>query len=138
MENKYQIKQWQHIENLSDQPVKNLNVQIISEGITVTQLKDSDFKLIPITDVNNNVIEEIPANGIVSFYLPAKVNRDVTEILATLKVTDNDGNIYRANKVIKEVESEGAKIFLTTPNDGEYVGIGDEIIYNITVENTTS
>lgn len=126
------------IENLSDQPVKNLNVQIISEGITVTQLKDSDFKLIPITDVNNNVIEEIPANGIVSFYLPAKVNRDVTEILATLKVTDNDGNIYRANKVIKEVESEGAKIFLTTPNDGEYVGIGDEIIYNITVENTSS
>lgn len=126
------------VENLSDQPISGLTVQLIPEGISIKQIKDEELNLITVEDINNIKIGEVPANGSILYRVPASINEDASKINISLKVTDTDGNIYRSNIVTREVESEGAIISLTSPNDGEYVSVGDEIIYNFVVENTSS
>ncbi len=125
------------IENLSNETLDGLNMQIITEGLTVKYLKDTDSNITNITDANNNPISEISANDVIYLKLTATVKEELLEnIKVTLKVTDTDGKTYRSNIVIRDVEKSGATIKLTTPNNGEYVHIGDIIEYNMTIEST--
>ena len=125
------------VENLSNQPINGLTVQLLPEGLNIRQIKDEDLNLIDVEDINHIEIGEVPANGNILYRVPAEIKEDATEIVISLNVTDTNGNVYRSNLVTKEVEKEGATISLSSPTAGEYVDIGDEIIYNYVVENTT-
>ena len=125
------------IENLSNEILKDLNIEIIAKGIDIKQLKDESLNLITVNDLSNIKIDEIAANGILGFYVPAKVQEDAANICVGVKATDSNNNTYRSNFINQKVSKKGAQIELITPNDGGYVEIGEKIQYRITLKNTS-
>lgn len=123
------------IENLSDEPVNNLKIKLLPEGVKILSMKNEDGT---ITDTENEIlVEEIPANGYIYFHVYGSIPaEELTQIMITVNVTDSNGNIYRSNKNIQKIAQTGAEITLETPNNGEYVKTGDVITYNIQVKNT--
>lgn len=127
------------IENFSNESVKNLEMQILAEGISIDKVQEvQDETLeVPTLEGNKIAISEIPANGVVYYKLTATVNEQNNEkVSISVNVIDSNSNKIRSNVVEKDVSKSGAKITLTTPNNGEYIKIGDEVIYNIDVEST--
>lgn len=122
------------IENFSDQPINNVNVEFLLEGVNITKILDTNSNTINFE--NFGTISEIPANGNVYYKMIGTVNEDATKTGLSIKVKDSNNATYRSNVFSQEVEKPGAEIKVTTANDGEYVKFGDEIIYTINVKNT--
>ena len=125
------------IENLSNEILRDLNVEIIAEGIDIKQLKDEGLNLITVNDLSNIKVDEIAANGILGFYVPANVQEDASNIYVGVKVTDSNNDTYRSNFINQKISKKGAQIELVTPNNGGYVEIGEKIQYRITLKNTS-
>ncbi len=126
------------VENLSNEAITNLNLDLVSENFKTTNVYNKDTNITDLTNgINKISISEIPANDVISFRLNGVISEgDISTISMSGNVTDSNKNVYRSNKDVQSVEKIGAKITLTTPNEGAYVKEGDEITYNITVSNT--
>ena len=122
------------IENMSNQPINNVKVEFEIDGVQINQIIDENSNKINFSDFGT--ISEIPANGNVYFKMIGTVNGDATKTNIGIKAIDSDGNIYRSNIFSQDVEKQSANITISTPNDGEYINFGDDVIYNITIENT--
>ena len=123
------------VENLSNQNINNLKLKIDMVGQTLRSIINEEIYL---TNVPEQIeINEIPANGIVYFKLKAAISKeDIKEISTVAYLTDSNGNVYRSNKDIQQIEVVSGKITLTSPTDGQHVNIGDEIRYIFAIENT--
>ncbi|MCI8273786.1 MAG: hypothetical protein HFJ55_06895 [Clostridia bacterium] len=121
------------IENLSEETVKDLKVEVMTEGLKIWKTLGETIEIVE--DFKEDKIENIEGKGIYGKTLVAKINEDAKQIPVAVKITDKDGNVYRSNVFSNNIIGEGAKISLTTPNNGGYVSIGDEIRYNFAIEN---
>ena len=111
-------------------------------------MQNSGEELVKILDNNLNYIlqedgyaniEEIPANDMVVLEIMATVSQsDLQQVESVALITDSNENTYRSNKLISKLEQAKVELSLTSPTAGQYVNIGDYIIYNITVENPTN
>lgn len=125
------------VENLSNEVVRNLSLDLQLKNQVITSFLDNNNEKLP--NENKTNIDEIDANGAICFNLYTTVSEeDVRDISITANITDNNGNIYRSNKDVQPIETVGAQITMSSPTDGEYVSIGDEVIYNISLTNTGS
>ena len=125
------------VENLSGEEVKDLNLKILTAGQEIDAINNVDGQSQPV-EGDNLKISKISANQTIGFRFQTTVKESVKEIMATAVVTDDDGSIYRSNIDKQEIYTRGAKITLTTPNNGEYVKTGDRIVYNFVIENTSN
>lgn len=123
------------IENFSDQPINNISVQFLLEGVNITKIIDTDSNT-TINFEDFEIISEIPANGNVYYKMIGTAKEDATKTGLSIKVKDSSNVTYRSNVFSQDVEKTDAEIELYTANDGEYVNMGDEITYTINVKNT--
>ena len=122
------------IENMTNEDIKDLEFEILSEGLTLEKLQDGQLNESEIKAKNK--INKISANDKVYYTLVGKINKeDISQIAVTIKVKDDNNNIYRSNKIVNNIEKLGATINMTSPTNGEYVESGDKVIYNIEVKN---
>lgn len=126
------------VENLSDEAVKNITTKIIVEGSTVESFYLESSSKMSQKDSESILINEIPAQDIAWFNVTVKIiDENPNQISATVEMTDSNGNMNRSNEDIQKVSSFGVNLTLTsTPDNGEYINIGDTIEYQISVENT--
>lgn len=125
------------VENLSNETVRNLSIDLQLEGQKIINMTDNNGN--KLSDINTIYIDEILANGVAWIRLYTKVvEENVDQIVATVSVTDSNGNVIKSNKDIQKVETIGAKISMSSQTEGEYIEDGDEVIYNISLTNTGS
>ena len=131
------IRYLMFIENFSNETVKDLKVNVLTENVNIVKITNEDYT---VDDVKNEIsIAEIPANGTFYFRIIGTVAEgDIIPIKAQVNVTYSNGKKYRSNKDIQTKEKVGAEISLTTSNNGAYVNQKDTIIYNIVVKNTST
>lgn len=122
------------VENLSNEVIKNLEMQMIYSNFTPTYILNSEISS---SDVPEKIsIEEIPTNGLVYYRISGNISNDATNISATAVVKDSDGKTYRANKVEENTIYLDAEVSLSSPQDKEYISKGDIIEYNAIITNT--
>lgn len=123
------------IENLSDEPVKDLDLQIQVKGQDINTFSgDRDTEL---SEDNKAYISEIAANEKICFNLGTVVSEEnVGEILATANIIDNNENEVKSNGDVQPVEIIGAQISMTSPTDGKFISAGEEVVYDIELTNT--
>jgi len=109
------------IENLSSETVNGLALNIISDDFT---LQTQDI-----------TIGEIPANGTTNLKLKGIIKDTAEKMHISVNVSGSN-NTYRSNVIIEELIQADATISLTTPQNNAYLKAGDEVQYNIVVENT--
>lgn len=123
------------VENLSDETINNLNLQLNIVGAEIDYLADSDGN--ETTKTNNIQISELTPNGKVGYVFRIKITEGATNQFSTNAIVkDTKGIEYRANNFEISIYEGNAEITLTSPNDGDYVDIGDEIRYDFIIENT--
>ncbi len=127
------IRYLAYVENLSNEPITDLDVNILTNGIEITSIQQEDLT---VNNTTKTTIKEIPANESAYLRIFAKVSKDANEITAIVNVTDKDGRVYKSNKDVQNVEKTGAEISLSSPTQGEHIEIGDVVEYNILVKNT--
>ena len=124
-----------YVENTSSEAVKDLTLEIKTVGAELVGIDDIEGN--EIEKSNTIKINEIAPNEKVGYGFTVKITNDaIKQFETSVTVKDSNGNEYRANDVDLVVYQGGAKIELTTPNNGDYVKAGDEVIYNIEVANT--
>ena len=125
------------IENMSDQDIANIDLQLISNNLKITRLYDADDLFFMEDSIPEKInIEEIKANESIWIKIQGNSveNSEQVDIMAIAK--DSNGDTYRSNKWIDILEKVDSKIFLSSPQDKEYIREGDIVEYNIVVENT--
>ncbi len=125
------------IENMSDQDITNIDLQLISNNLKITRLYDADDLFFMEDSIPEKInIEEIKANESIWIKIQGNSveNSEQVDIMAIAK--DSNGDTYRSNKWIDILEKVESKIFLSSPQDKEYIREGDIVEYNIVVENT--
>lgn len=125
------------IENLSDEDVNNLKLEMILENQEISVIKDGKYNTMEVSEDNQMDVGTINANGILIYKVYTRITeQDINGIGLSFNVVDSNNNIYRSNKDGQKVESIGATIKLTSDNAGEFVNVGDEIIYKYNITNT--
>lgn len=124
-----------YVENTSSETVKDLTLEIKTTGAEIVGIDDIEGN--EIEKSNSIKINEIKPNEKVGYGFTIKITNDATKQFETsVTVKDANGNEYRANDVELVVYQGSAKVKLSTPNNGDYVEAGDQVIYNIEVANT--
>lgn len=127
------------IENLSNEDVDNLKLKVMLENQKIIKIVDSDYKNMELSSDNEMTINKIQANGNIYFKAYTLISSEnVDGINMCINVIDSNGNIFRSNRDGQNIEKIGATIELNSPTNGQYVKAGDEIIYNISINNTSS
>ena len=123
------------VENLSNSTIKDLELEIISEGFMILNEEDN-------TERSNKIkIDEIPPKddkneGMVGFEIYGIVMKNVDEMSISAVVKDFKGEKYRSNKLSALVPYIDGTITMTSPQDGKSIKEGDLIEYNIIAKNT--
>lgn len=122
------------IENLSDDELKDFELNLKIEGINIIEIiKDNEEK---ITDISKTIkIDSIPSKEMVYFAVKGEIAKGTSEITALAFVNDKMGNYYRSNKFCDKVFKEDATISMYSSSENEFIEQGKEISYDITVEN---
>lgn len=124
-----------YIENLSEADIKNVNLEVIMKGQKLKYMNcvsGQDQR----SEEEKIKIDTIPANEIVAFRITATVEQE-NETTIYAKVTEENGNVYRSNLNVQNTYMPRGEISLSSASDGEYVKVGDKIIYNIAIKNTS-
>ena len=124
-----------YVENLSDETIKNLEMEIISDDIVIKRLDKNGITIYEENVPNIIVIDEIPAKGKVDFYIQGLIDNSTTKINIVTVVKDLNQNMYRSNAIIEKLPYTDATINLSSPQNGKSITTGDTIEYNITVNN---
>ena len=124
-----------YIENLSETDINNADLEVSMKGLKLKYMNcvsGQDQR----TEEEKIKIETIPANEIVAFRITATVEQE-NETTIYAKLTEENGNAYRSNLNSQKTYAPKGEISLASVNDGEYVKVGDKIIYNISIKNTS-
>lgn len=124
------------VENLSTEPVKNLEIKLINGDLKIINIANSDIGLDIFEIPEKLTIDEIPANGSIYFAVRAKVKENVESMSTNAIVTDSEGKMYRSNKISEGIAKTDAKITLTSPQNKQYIQQGELVEYQIIVKNT--
>lgn len=123
------------VENLSNDKLTNITMKLLTENLKIYSI--DDMTDLYVSGKDNITIDEINANETKMYRFRGSTETgDITSIAMTVELTDSNGDKYRSNKDIQTVQKIGADIKLTSPQDGEYIKIGDEVEYDVTVKNT--
>lgn len=128
-----------YVENLTSTTLKNLELQIIKDGINIL---NEDYELngpekiiineLPAKESKNNNEEE---SGIKSFVINAKINSNTNMININAIVKDAKNEKYRSNLVSEKIPYVEIKIDMKSPQDKKVVRQGDIVEYNIDIIN---
>ena len=122
------------VENLSNEAIKNLEMQMIYNNFSATYILNSDISTSEIPE--KLTIEEIPVNGAIYYRIGGNISENANMVSATAIVKDSEGKTYRANKVEEETIYLNATVSLSSPQDKKYISEGDIVEYNAVIENT--
>ena len=121
------------VENLSSEPIKNLNMEIISNTYNVLIIDAESESYYGKASIS---ISEIPANGVANFDIYGEIAKDIEEHKISTIITDSNGEQYRSNVVREELPKANAEIVLSSSKNNKNIQEGDVVDYNITVKNT--
>lgn len=122
------------VENLSNEDLSNVELKIVKENIKIYSIDDMDE--LYETGKENITIDKIPANATNIYRVRGSITDGNISGIALLAELTTEGTTYRSNKDEQKVEKTSANIKLTSPQDGEYIKIGDEVEYTATITNT--
>jgi len=124
-----------YIENLSQSPINDLKMQILSDAYHVDKIENDEIALYgeEISEIIN--VNPINANDSTYFLVYGSIDKNVTELNTSIIVNDLNNNIYKSNALREVLPRAGAIISLTSPQNGGYIKEGDIVEYNINVKN---
>lgn len=121
------------IENISNETVKNLKMEIVSDTYNVERV-DKEGQMYLGEATFSNI--EIPANGVVNFDIYGKIIENTEEHLITAVVTDSNWDVYRANVVVEQLPKIDAQITMSSTKTNKNIKQGDIVEYTIKAKNT--
>ena len=128
-----------YVENLSNVVLKNLELQIIKNGMDIVgqdyELNDSDKFIIDELPVKKSKGNSEDTEGIKSFVINTKINSDTNLININAIVKDAENEKYRSNLVFEKIPYVEIKIDMNSPQDQKVVSQGDIVEYNISITN---
>ena len=124
------------IENTSNQDANNLQLQFLNDNFEVNALTSEDQYLINDEIPATINVDKVTQNGYTWYKFEGDIKDTAEQLDAVAIVKDSDGNTYRSNQLEIALPKTDAKISLTSPQDKAYIKEGDQIEYNINVENT--
>ena len=125
------------VENITDKEVSNLQMQLISTNFKITHISDGNDLYLTGDSIPEKIsISKIASKESAIFKIEGNTIENTEEVTAMAVVTDSNGNSYRSNKCVDTLQKIDAKISLTSPQNKAYIREGDNVEYNIVVENT--
>ena len=119
-----------NIKNTTNDDLNNVKIDVLSStSFKFKALVESETSEI-ITENNSFVIDNIPSGGVYTCFINLIV--DKTDDFASIYVVAN--NTYRSNYDIGQIKTSSIKVELDS-NTNENVKLGDNIIYNLKIEN---
>ena len=122
----------------------NVEYDLIIDNLTNSTINIEDLGVEIVSDEISLESKEISANTIsanesVTIKLKGKIKDDAQQMIISVVVTDAN-NRYRTNSITETLIPTDATITLETPQNDKTLKEGDEVIYNISVQNigTTS
>ena len=133
------IKYLVYLENLSSKTIEDVKVKLNMTGQEIIMLETENMYLKE--DFPEEItIGNIEEDEIVGFTVLTEILNESNggKVSIVANATDSTGTKYRSNYNEQYIKTVGGKITLSSPNAGQYVNIGDEIRYTMTVENSGS
>ena len=125
-----------YVENLSNSTIKNLEMQIISEGFNPEIISVISEDIETSEKIKISEIAPKDEDGMVTFTIFGRIDKDVEELSISAIVNDSEGKEYRSNKVTETLPHIDATISMSSPQNGTYIKEGDTVEYNIIIKNT--
>jgi len=125
------------IENLSNESIKNLKVQILSDNkLSAEKIKIKGNILIGEEIPAELTIDEISANSSINILIYGNIENDIAEMNMIAIVKDSNLKTYRSNLLTQKFPEIDATINLSSAQNGKVIKEGDTVRYDITVKNT--
>lgn len=119
-----------YVENLTSTTLKNLELQIVKNGMDINYQDLQDLN-----GSENIIIDKLEANGIKSFIIYTKIHTDIDMINIGAVVKDSKKEKYRSNIVSEKIPYVKIQIDMESPQDQKVVSEGDIVEYNIDITN---
>ena len=125
-----------YVENLSDSTIKNIELQIMPKGFKIETITTTNEDVEIAEKIKINKIEPKDKNGIITFTIYGKIDKDAQEIEICANANDSKGETYRSNLVKENLPHINATVNISSPQNGKVIKEGDSVEYNINIRNT--
>lgn len=122
------------VKNKTNEVLENANIQIntnknLKVG-NVIRFKDNSTEIVDFTD--NKITESINPGETKEYYVEVEVNKETDNKTGIFAMVNNK---FRSNLREEIIKTSSIKVNMTSVNAGEKVGSGENIVYDLTVEN---
>lgn len=126
------IKYKMYVENLSNEVIKDLDIDIRTDNFEVKRVGYEE----EVTIEQASHIDVLLENEVLEISFEGEISEEADMMNVSVNVTDSNNMIYRSNTVTESFSNTDATITLTSPQNNANIKNGDTVEYNIIAKNT--